>query len=440
MKQHLMATAAIVALGVAGTIVPGFSETVVPIQGPGAKPGYPGWYLQGTSADPEGPLTMDILVGKGELGNSTRVRLSQGKQPLPRQGFGSGVAKGNNPPACVKSPICGFDGSILGGVTDGIERVVWKPTMGYTFSYPIELPPDGGNVGAASVDSHDNVWVWQRNEGDVPALFKFGPDNKLIFAVDPKLTDHTAPFRAHDMKVDPDDNVWTVNQSGSVVMKFSPEGKLLQTIGIKGKRGDWDESKGQRLLWEPVAIDFGPTGDVYIFCSHGDESPNDFASGDPTNELGVARVIHLDKTGKFINQWFGPDHGPGKFYNAHGSAVDPVTGDVWVGDRQDYRIQIFTANGHFLRTIAMRNLTSAMFFDKRKGPTFGQLWMADGQDGQVLKLDRDGNVMGAIGTRKSITPNHFSEAAFMGINSKGVFYVGDSQVPRVTVLTPPAHR
>jgi hypothetical protein len=86
----------------------------------------------------------------------------------------------------------------------------------------------------------------------------------------------------------------------------------------------------------------------------------------------------------------------------------------------------------------MRNLPSALFFDKRKGPTFGQLWLADGQDGQVLKLDRDGNVMGAIGTRKSTAPNHFSEAAFMGVNSKGVFYVGDSQVPRVTVLTPPA--
>jgi hypothetical protein len=42
----------------------------------------------------------------------------------------------------------------------------------------------------------------------------------------------------------------------------------------KGRRGDWDESKGQRLLWEPVAMDFGPNGDIYIFSSHADESPN----------------------------------------------------------------------------------------------------------------------------------------------------------------------
>jgi hypothetical protein len=58
----------------------------------------------------------------------------------------------------------------------------------------------------------------------------------------------------------------------------------------------------------------------------------------------------------------------------------------------------------------------------------------------VLKLDRDGNVMGAIGTRKSTAPNHFSEAAFMGGGSKGVFYVGDSGGGGVTVVTPPTPR
>jgi hypothetical protein len=46
--------------------------------------------------------------------------------------------------------------------------------------------------------------------------------------------------------------------------------------------------------------------------------------------------------------------------------------------------------------------------------------------------------MGAIGSRKSTAPNHFSEAAYMGINSKGRLYVGDSQVARVTELIPPA--
>ena len=36
------------------------------------------------------------------------------------------------------------------------------------------------------------------------------------------------------------------------------------TIGVKDKRGDWVEEKGQRLLWQPVMVAFAPNGDVYI--------------------------------------------------------------------------------------------------------------------------------------------------------------------------------
>ena len=191
-------------------------------------------------------------------------------------------------------------------------------------------------------------------------------------------------------------------------------------------------------MWQPVALDFGPNGDVYIFCGHADESPNDVGTS-PENKIGLSRVIRLTKDGKFVSQWFGSDNGPGKFYSAHGGAVDPTNGDVWVGDRQNYRAVVFNQDGHFLRTISMRNLTSAFFFDRRKGSrTFGQLWLASGQDGQVLRLDKTtGRVTGAIGTRKGQTDNHFSEAAYMGVNSKGRFYVGDSQMPRVTELIPP---
>ncbi len=464
MNHRFFAAAAAAALGVFCMASYSFAETKVPTEGKGAKPGWPGWYLQGSPTDPEGPIALSSLTGRGELGTGAYARSVLGEN---FRGFGAGRggapggagaagrgagradaagAAGRGDPAaaaggfgrgCQHSPICLFDGTVQGGTPDGIQRVVWRANMGYTFAYPIPLPEGGGNVAAASVDSKDNIWVYQRNRGTTPALMKFSPDYKLLVAVDPALT-NGAPFNAHDAKVDSEDNIWTADEAGAVVQKFSPEGQLLQTIGTKGHRGDWDEAKGQRLLWEPVAIDFGPNGDIYIFEGHGDESPNDVGSDDPTNNIGVSRVIRLDKTGKFIGQWFGSVPGPGKFYMGHGGAVDPVTGDVWVGDRQNYRIAIFNASGYFLRTIRMRNLTSALFFDKRKGPGFGTPYLATGQDGQVLKLDRNGNVLGAIGSRKSTAPNHFSEAAFMGFNSKGRLYVGDSQVARVTELIPPA--
>jgi hypothetical protein len=447
MNERVFAAVAAGVLGMVCVATPGFSDTRVPTEGPGAKPGWPGWYLMGSPTDPEGPVPLSQLTGRGELGTS-----SYGRAILGTAGRGGGAGRGAgatadggrganlNPPGCRKSVICEMDGTILGGVSDGIERVVWKQTIGYTFAYPFDVPKENGNVSGVAADSRDNLWVYQRAPADKPALYKFGPDHKLLFSVPPELTNHSQPFRGHGMNVDADDNVWICNEGGAVVEKFSPEGRLLQTIGTKGHRGDWDEARGQRLLWEPVHIDLGPNGDIYIFESHGDESPNDVGSDAPTNIIGAARVIHLDKNGKFINQWFGNDHGPGKFYNAHGGAVDPVTGDVWVGDRQDYRIVIFNANGHFLRTLSMRNLTSILFFEKHRGPNFGQLWMASGQDAQILKLDRDGNVLGAIGSRKegADAPGHFMEASYMSTDTKGNLYVGDTLAPRVTELIPPA--
>src|ERR1035441_6471626 len=48
-----------------------------------------------------------------------------------------------------------------------------------------------------------------------------------------------------------------------------------------------------------------------------------------------------------LNQWYGNNTGPGKFAQTHGSAVDPKNGDVWIGDREEYRIVVYDANGKF---------------------------------------------------------------------------------------------
>ena len=53
--------------------------------------------------------------------------------------------------------------------------------------------------------------------------------------------------------------------------------------------------------------------------------------------------------------------------------MDPANGDVWIGDREDYRIVIYSAEGRFLRTLQMRNLVCALYFDAD-----GRPWMASG--------------------------------------------------------------
>jgi hypothetical protein len=439
MNKRIFAAVSAVALGLIGTATLAQTpppETKVPIEGPGFQKGAPSWYIEGSTADPLGPFP-----GRGGGGGR------RGAPPTSFTGVntanvppgGNGISTDGMPPRCMHSLVCqDSNGTRMGGVTDGVLRVAWKPNTTWNYSYPWVLPEGGGDVTGVGIDGQDNAWVWQRNTAGKPALFKFDPNHKLLFAVDPALTDQTMPFRGHGMCVSTDGKAMVLNEYGQVAKEFGPDGKLLKTIGVKGHRGDWDESKNQRLLWEPVTCTYAPNGDIYIFEGHSDESPNDAAGGsdDPTNQIGVARVLHLDKDGKFLNQWFGNDRGPGKFSGAHGSAIDPTTGDVWVGDREEFRIAVYTANGHFLRSIQTRNLVCALYFDNHPGKNFGTLWLATGMDGQVVRIDRNGNVLEvAGGNHKGGAEGQFNEATNMTSDSKGNLMVADTQEPRATLLT-----
>ena len=310
------------------------------------------------------------------------------------------------------------------------QRVQWKQTMGYTYTYPYTLPEGIGGVPSVALDSKGNLWVFKRSPAGTAQLYEFGPDHKLIRTVGDDVIGHA--YKAHGMTVDPNDNVWICDATLATVKEMSPDGKLLKTIGVSGHRGDWDEAKGQRLLWQPVMIAFAPAGDMYIAEGHANESPNDTDSPDPTNVAGAARILHFDKDGKFINQWYGDNMGPGKFYNSHAIAIDPKNGNVWIGDREEYRIVVYTADGKFLRTLSMRNLVCALNFDREGNP-----WMASGQDGQFLKLDQNGRVVGAIGNGMGIGPGQFIEASYWVFDKNDDLYAGDTSVGRITVMVAP---
>lgn len=423
MKRRNFAGASAVALGITLAAMPGFSQSQPATQGP-AVGETPAWFLQGSFPDPGGRTTVEpggrVTVPAREGGAGGRGR-GAGAGAGPQAPAPAGV------PGCSRSPLCGRRGGVP---RQSLQRVQWKQTLGYTFSYPYNLPPGFGGVPSVGLDSKGNLWVFQRAEAGKPQLFKFDPNYKIILQVSPDEIGYQE--KAHGMAVDAEDNVWITAAGSATVMKISPEGKLLLTIGQKGRRGDWDEAKGQRLLWEPVMIAFAPNGDVYIGEGHANESPNDTDSGDPANNFGAARIIHLDKNGKFINQWYGNEVGQGKFSSAHGFAIDPTNGDVWIGDREEYRIVIYSSDGKFLKTLQMRNLVCALYFDSH-----GQPWMASGQDGQFLRMDRTGRILGAIGNGMGIGPGQFIEASYWVMDKQDNLYAGDTSVGRVTKMVAP---
>jgi len=440
MRGFHIGTMAAAAIGLAGAAL----ARDVPQSGP-ASDGSPAWFLERAPDihvhDYAAMCTSDIAkFCAGKSGEKLRICLSSNKKrvsgrcqtalamPWQEGGFDT-----SHTPSCAHSVICAArpannpDG--LNGAAGIVERVQWKsdpPNAGYKAIYPYELPPGGGGATAVSMDSKDNLWVLQRVPPGMPELFKFGPDRRLLLSLgDKELGAHQD--KAHGIRVDAKDNVWICDANGATVKKISPGGKLLLTIGVHGHPGDWNESIGQRYLWQPMAVAFAKDGSVYIAQGHANESPNDVGSPDPTNRSGAARILHLTSEGKFIAQWYGNVTGPGKFFQAHDVAVDPQNGDVWIGDREQYRLVVYTAEGRFVKTVQMRNLTCNIAFDAR-----GNLWIGTGQDGQILRIDRNGKVLAAIGNGRGWGYGQVSETGYITWDRSGNMYTGATGQDRIT--------
>jgi hypothetical protein len=80
----------------------------------------------------------------------------------------------------------------------------------------------------------------------------------------------------------------------------------------------------------------------------------------------------------------------------------------------------------------MRNLMCAVAFDP-----YGNLWVASGQDGQILKIDQNGNVLGAAGNGSGTGTGQFIESNYMTWDREGNLYTGDTSVGRVTEMIAP---
>jgi hypothetical protein len=88
-------------------------------------------------------------------------------------------------------------------------------------------------------------------------LLEFGPDGKYLREIGHNLY---AWSYAHAVRVDKNDNIWITDVTCNTVMKLSPSGDVLMTLGTKGKTGTWDEAAGAHVFNQPTDVGFGPTG------------------------------------------------------------------------------------------------------------------------------------------------------------------------------------
>jgi len=213
--------------------------------------------------------------------------------------------------------------------------------------------PEGRTWGAASglaFDSKGNLWTLDRcgantcaGKTDAPVL-EFNTSGQLIKSFGSGLF-----IFPHGIYVDAHDNVWVTDADGKdgkgqQVLKFSPDGKLLMTLGKAGVAGD-----GPDTFNRPSGVVIAPNGDIFVADGHGGESN--------------ARVVKFSKDGKFIKAWGKKGSAPGEFNEPHSIAMD-ARGRVFVADRGNNRIQIFDQNGKFLDQWMQFGRPSEIFIDR----------------------------------------------------------------------------
>ncbi len=174
-----------------------------------------------------------------------------------------------------------------------------------------------GAASAIAIDSHDHVYLFTRAK---PPVQVYDAAGRLL-----RAWDHPLIRLAHGLRLDCKGHVWVTDVANHVVIEFTPEGKLLRTLGTPGVPGE-DRTHFNR----PTDVAISPSGDVFV-----------------TDGYGNNRVVHFDRHGKFVKAWGRMGIGPGEFSVPH-AIVRDSKGRLYVADRNNVRIQVFDENGAYL--------------------------------------------------------------------------------------------
>ena len=221
----------------------------------------------------------------------------------------------------------------------------------------------------------------------------------------------------HGATVDRDGNLWVTdargeNGIGHQVFKFSPQGKVLMTLGQKGVSGS-----GPELFDQPTDVLVAPSGDIFVTDSHRNGRNN--------------RVVRFTRDGRFIKEWGTKGSGPGQISEPHTIAMDS-RGRLFVGDRENNRIQIFDQDGRYLTEwrqfgrpsgIAITGDDTIYVTDSESGPDTGAHELPGIKKGIRIGSAKDGTVTAFIEDMESTVPDH-SGAEGVGVDAQGNVYGG----------------
>ena len=322
--------------------------------------------------------------------------------------------------------------------------------------------PAGMNFGepaGVNTDSKGNVYVFSRGNTSGPVygsiaaqLLEFDSNGKFIREIG--KGSYGSGF-AHTVKIDKNDNIWTVDKGTDMIVEFNQKGEAILVLGRKQEAADAHVGGVERVNppRPPVLGQFRQVTDIAF-----DSKGKMFVSDGYIN----SRVATFDADGNIIGSFGEPGTGPGQFNTPHTIAIDKDD-NVYVGDRGNGRIQVFDNSGKLLRILdqaskvplptdinAIRqppapgaapsaNKTIApgapwaicISPPDKNGEQF--LFSSDSYPGSIYKMKLDGTVIGTIGAAGKQL-GHFGDIHQIACPTANLLYVGEELNWRVSKI------
>ncbi len=324
-----------------------------------------------------------------------------------------------------------------------------------------------GEVGGVGTNSRGEIFVYTRTGhpyatlGDNRTfyrggsrLFEFNPNGQFVRELGQDVYGFNA---AIGLRVDPQDNVWTIDEGASQVVKFDPQGRIQLVLGRKpeainvrprgggpgagagrgapgGAGGRGAPAGGGRgggrglpgagtpgsSFSSPTDVAWDQAGNIYI------------ADGIGSNN----RVAKFDKDGRFLAHWGSTGSDQGQFDGVKALAIDRQ-GNVYVADRGNKRIQVFDGNGLFKSQFSGVGTPQTMCITS--GPTqylyISHVGDESGMDdAAIYKVQLDGTVVGKFGSAGKL-PKQFGLANSIDCRNENVLLVGEMTNWRVQKVT-----
>jgi peptidylamidoglycolate lyase len=291
-------------------------------------------------------------------------------------------------------PVSLVVAALLAAATPVDAQQTRVPTCTEVKGWAPQLAPEDtlGLVASVAIDPQGRVVAFRR------AGRPFGPvgetpiDRPAVLVLDPKDGRVISKWGVntfyvpHSISFDSKGNVWTADTGLNQIMQFTPEGRLLLTVGEAKVPGD-----DARHFNQPSGVTAAADGTFYV-----------------SDGYRNTRVAHFSADGRLIEQWGAPGNGPGQFRLPHGIVLGR-DGLIHVADRENGRMQSFDKTGKVVRIWDDPELGNPYaILETPPDSRFGGLWIVSSRSQPVNGrawsraniVDASGKVLAHFGDRE----------------------------------------